>query len=77
MSSLQSFIVLVRLPQTQTLSLYPAAAVDASQALALVGNQLTQQGNADALLIGALGEEDLIQMVDMVARIKQQIADHG
>lgn len=56
---LTSFVVLVRDPQAQTFSWCPAIADDPQQAMALVGQKFTAEGEGGKMLVGAFTREQV------------------
>lgn len=75
--TLLPFVVLARLPQATALTLLPAVATTAEQALAMAGHTLTQQGLAEAMIIGAFSDADVAALQATLDQVREQIAAAG
>ena len=72
-SALKPFAVLARLPGSTSLTAIPAAAVDGEQAMAIVSQQLIQQGQGEAMLVGAMDQATVASLSQLLVDVQKQI----
>lgn len=72
-----AFVVLVRNPKNQTFSWCPAIAETEVQAMAAVGQALSNAGQGDCMIVGAFTQQQIKSSEPLFEQMDQMLSQSG